>query len=72
MTAAIVLKSTITCPHCSHRRAETMPTDACFYFYVCQGCGRRLRPKTGECCIFCSYAGATSASTPSINCIASG
>jgi hypothetical protein len=33
-----------------------MPTDACQFFYVCHGCGERLRPKPGDCCVFCSYA----------------
>lgn len=32
-----------------------MPTDACLYFYDCQGCGARLTPKAGDCCVFCSY-----------------
>jgi len=32
-----------------------MPTDACQYFYECTGCGTLLRPKPGDCCVFCSY-----------------
>ncbi|HEX3918034.1 MAG TPA: GDCCVxC domain-containing (seleno)protein [Caulobacteraceae bacterium] len=32
-----------------------MPTDACQYFYDCQGCGAVLKPKAGDCCVFCSY-----------------
>jgi hypothetical protein len=32
-----------------------MPTDACQYFYECTGCKQLLRPKAGECCVFCSY-----------------
>ena len=24
-------------------------------FYDCKGCGQRLKPKTGDCCVFCSY-----------------
>ena len=39
------LVSTITCPACGHRASETMPTDACMFFYVCKGCGMRLKPK---------------------------
>jgi len=50
-----ILRSTLTCPECGHARTETMPTDACLYFYVCTGCGTRLRPKRGDCCVFCSY-----------------
>jgi hypothetical protein len=33
-----------------------MPTDTCQFFYVCHGCGERLRPKPGDCCVFCSYS----------------
>ncbi|WP_366075807.1 GDCCVxC domain-containing (seleno)protein [Phenylobacterium sp.] len=48
-------RSTLTCPHCGHRATETMPSDACQYFYDCRGCGAVLRPKPGDCCVFCSY-----------------
>ncbi|HEV2364597.1 MAG TPA: GDCCVxC domain-containing (seleno)protein [Caulobacteraceae bacterium] len=49
------LTSELTCPCCGHRHAEIMPTDACIYFFECRGCGARLKPKTGDCCVFCSY-----------------
>jgi hypothetical protein len=49
------LKSTLTCPACGARTTETMPTDACQYFYDCPGCGTVLKPKSGDCCVFCSY-----------------
>jgi hypothetical protein len=49
------LKSTITCPHCHHQSVETMPTDACQFFYICKGCSTKLKPKTGDCCVYCSY-----------------
>lgn len=32
-----------------------MPTDACQFFYDCTGCGALLKPKRGDCCVFCSY-----------------
>jgi hypothetical protein len=47
--------SIIVCPACGARHAETMPTDACVYFYDCPSCGARLKPKSGDCCVFCSY-----------------
>ena len=47
--------STITCPSCGHRQTEQMPTDACVFFYVCSGCGERMKPLDGDCCVFCSY-----------------
>lgn len=53
---ATILESTITCPHCGHREeVETMPTDACLFFYDCKACSARLKPKPGDCCVFCSY-----------------
>jgi hypothetical protein len=53
--ATIELSSTITCPKCGHRQTETMPMDACQFFYDCKGCGALLRPEPGDCCVFCSY-----------------
>lgn len=50
-----MLLSTITCPLCGHRKIETMPVDACQYFYDCEGCHAVLKPKLGDCCVFCSY-----------------
>jgi hypothetical protein len=49
------LQSTITCPECRHSATETMPTNACLLVYNCEACGRRLEPKKGDCCVFCSY-----------------
>lgn len=55
MAAEVIRKSELTCPRCGHRRLETMPADACQFFYECVGCGTLLRPKPGDCCVFCSY-----------------
>jgi len=51
----IELTSTITCPACGHQSAEIMPTDYCQYFYDCTSCGAHLKPKEGDCCVYCSY-----------------
>jgi hypothetical protein len=51
----MVLVSIITCPCCGHAEAETMPQDACQWFYDCKGCGAVLKPLPGDCCVFCSY-----------------
>ena len=48
------LHSTPTCPKWSFQPVE-MPTDACQFFYDCKGCGTRLKPLAGDCCVFCSY-----------------
>ena len=55
MTIDVVLQSTVTCPLCGITKAETMPTDACQYFYECTGCHALLKPKAGDCCVFCSF-----------------
>lgn len=52
----IVLDATLTCPECGHARTERMPTDACQWFYECHQCATLLKPKPGDCCVFCSYA----------------
>jgi hypothetical protein len=51
----MIPKSLVTCPLCATAKAETMPSDACVVVYRCTGCGAMLRPKPGDCCIFCSY-----------------
>ena len=55
---AMLLESVITCPSCGAAKRETMPTDACLYFYECEACGTLLKPKPGDCCVFCSYGSA--------------
>src|SRR5262249_61758097 len=49
------MQSTLTCPRCGHQSVETMPRDACRFFHDCGGCGARLKPRPGDCCVFCSY-----------------
>lgn len=51
----ICLESEITCPHCGHTKKEIMPTNACQYFYTCENCKQVLKPKKGDCCVYCSY-----------------
>jgi hypothetical protein len=51
----VILHSVITCPKCGLRAEETMPTNACLFFYDCSRCGAKLKPKPGDCCVFCSY-----------------
>lgn len=57
MTSAesVQLQSVLTCPHCHASANETMPIDACWFFYDCRNCGKLLRPMPGHCCVFCSY-----------------
>lgn len=60
--------ATLTCPKCHKLQSVKMPTGACQHFYKqsfsaclqladkCQSCGEMLKPKEGDCCVFCSYA----------------
>jgi hypothetical protein len=54
MTAP-TLSSRLRCPVCGHEELLTMPTDACLFFLACAACAVVLRPKAGDCCVFCSY-----------------
>ena len=49
------LTSTLTCPECGGVATETMPTNACQFFYDCRHCAAVLRPLAGDCCVFCSF-----------------
>lgn len=47
--------SIVTCPACGCQVEEHMPDDHCVVVWNCPDCGRTLRPKAGDCCVFCSY-----------------
>lgn len=51
----IQFQSRLTCPDCGAESAGTMPSDACQFFYDCPACNAVLRPKPGDCCVWCSY-----------------
>lgn len=51
----LLFTSVIRCPVCGMEHQEEMPTNACIWFYDCVHCGVNLKPKTGDCCVFCSY-----------------
>jgi len=51
----IKLESTLTCPHCGRAEKLTMRTDSCQYYYECAACETMLKPRPGDCCVFCSY-----------------
>ena len=50
-----VTQSILTCPQCGDAAKEEMPTDSCVVFYECKRCGHVMRPKKGDCCVFCSF-----------------
>ena len=45
--SAIVLESVLTCPRCGFAKPETMPTDACQFYYECSNCKALLRLTQG-------------------------
>ncbi|MGF1697153.1 hypothetical protein L4C54_15900 [Vibrio lamellibrachiae] len=53
--SGMVLESELTCPTCGYKKMETMPTNACQWFYECTNCHTILKPLHGDCCVFCSY-----------------
>lgn len=55
MSKEPILQSVITCPKCGHKKEETMPTDACQYFYKCENCKESLKAIGKDCCVYCSY-----------------
>jgi len=55
MKTKIILQSLICCPKCGCKHLETMPTDACQWFYECKSCKALLKPLKGDCCVYCSY-----------------
>jgi len=53
--APVAIQSRLTCPHCGTVSLETMPEDACQFFFTCLSCNSMLKPRSGDCCVFCSY-----------------
>lgn len=51
----VITQSKLTCPKCGYKKLETMPTNACQYFYECENCNEILKPKEKDCCVYCSY-----------------
>ena len=54
-SGALTLIADLTCPYCGATVRESMPVNACVHRYDCPACHRSLRPRPGDCCVFCSY-----------------
>lgn len=50
-----VTESLMRCPHCQAAQVEAMPMERCVILWDCPTCGQAVRPKLGDCCVFCSY-----------------
>lgn len=53
--AALDVRAVITCPACGTATEETIPGDACLFFWACPSCTALVRSQEGDCCVFCSY-----------------
>ena len=51
----VVLESVLVCPVCGFAKRETMPTEACQFFYECAGCKTLLRPNLATAASFVPY-----------------
>jgi hypothetical protein len=49
------LSEIITCKSPYPFASFSRTNNARQFFYACKGCGIRLRPLAGDCCVFCSY-----------------
>ncbi len=47
--------SVVTCPHCQAFELVEIPTGFSQHLYRCPSCLVILKPKSGDCCIFCSF-----------------
>jgi hypothetical protein len=52
----VTTKAKLTCPVCGFTDDMEMTTDSCQFFHECANCKTVLRPNSGDCCVFCSYA----------------
>ncbi|WP_071608672.1 GDCCVxC domain-containing (seleno)protein [Polynucleobacter wuianus] len=48
-------ESTITCPHCQASELLATHTGLTHHFFRCSSCSAILKPKSGDCCILCSF-----------------
>jgi len=51
----ILPQSTIAYPQYYQKTTEQMPTNYCQYIWECPNCKNKLKPKVGDCCVYCSY-----------------
>ncbi|QWE09641.1 hypothetical protein AOC20_06215 [Polynucleobacter ibericus] len=48
-------ESIVTCPHCDASEAIHIERGTSHHFYRCRSCSAILKPKSGDCCILCSF-----------------
>ncbi len=55
MGERLKLSSALTCPACGHAETLTMAADSCQIRHDRPARGVMMKPKPGDCCVFCSY-----------------
>ena len=50
------IRAKLTCPSCAYVEDVVMPKDSCQSFHECGSCMTFLKPRPGDCCVYCSYA----------------
>ncbi|WP_251372737.1 GDCCVxC domain-containing (seleno)protein [Polynucleobacter sp. MWH-UH25E] len=48
-------ESTITCSHCQATEVLPLEAGSSYHFYRCKSCAAIMKPKSGDCCILCSF-----------------
>jgi len=51
----IITNTNLTCPMCQFVQTLEMPIESCQTSHKCTNCEAILKPKEGDCCVFCSY-----------------
>ena len=52
----LITEANLTCPECGYVELLDIPLNYLQIIHQCSRCGARLKPKPGDCCVFCSYA----------------
>ncbi|WP_408634174.1 GDCCVxC domain-containing (seleno)protein [Polynucleobacter necessarius] len=55
MNSTTLNQSVITCPHCQATEIISVEEGAAPHLHRCRSCSAILKPKSGDCCILCSF-----------------
>lgn len=52
----VMLDAVLRCPFCLGEELLRMPENFCEILRPCRFCRRIIRPRPGDCCVYCSFA----------------
>ncbi|WP_285896681.1 GDCCVxC domain-containing (seleno)protein [Polynucleobacter corsicus] len=55
MRSVNTVLTTITCPDCCGQETLEISQGYSQHLYRCPSCSTILKPRSGDCCIFCSF-----------------